>query len=160
MMARPQENDWKMIARIRKELEEPMANGGGTMDKDLTENVFIKDARSLANSALVSAEIGIKKMARPNDYLDDVQMLIQLAEEAAELSSAAAKAARHFSRQNPTRKTDAEIEAAIEEELGDVLLVSFLTDYRPDWDAMYNKYKRWMERLRGGEGNGFQEGNI
>jgi len=84
---------------------------------------------------------------RPSDILDKRDLLLQLAEEAAELSQAAAKFARELYGNNPTCRTEEELTRALEEELADVLVVVAELPFRPDWDVVRAKQKRWIERI-------------
>jgi hypothetical protein len=79
--------------------------------------------------------------------LSEQTLLLQLAEEAAELSQAAAKLARQEYGFNPTGRSIKELQANLEEELSDVLLAAAMLPYRPQWDIISRKKSRWQQRL-------------
>ena len=85
---------------------------------------------------------------RPED-LDIKTKLIQLAEEAAELSQACLKLIRQMDGQTPVPETDCKMHLL--EEIADVALCSKVLTSRVDdrivTEIMAAKYKRWEERL-------------
>lgn len=87
-------------------------------------------------------------MIKPGDVLKREDLLIQLSEESAELSQAAAKLARFIMGRNPTGKSEAELIDDVEEEMTDVLIVSAELPYRPNWDIAKIKKERWASRLQ------------
>lgn len=84
---------------------------------------------------------------RPSDILDTRDILLQLAEEAAELSQAAAKFARELYGKNPSCRTEDELKRKLEEEMSDVFVVIKNLPFRPQWEIIEFKEQRWMERL-------------
>ena len=84
---------------------------------------------------------------RPREILKEEDLLLQLAEEAAELSQAAAKLARDMIGRNPTCRTREELVADLVEELTDVMVVSHELPYRPDKKLGEAKRIRWGNRL-------------
>ena len=88
------------------------------------------------------------------EILDKTEILAQLAEEAAELAQAALKLRRAIDGKNPTPKSIAECEAAMEEEIADVelclLQIGFASDDHINTQAliMCSKEERWLSRLR------------
>ena len=79
--------------------------------------------------------------------LEEQDLLLQLAEESAELSQACSKLARHIRGVNPTGKSEEECAKKVIEELSDVLLCAAMLPYRPDWQIIEMKKKRWEDRL-------------
>lgn len=90
-------------------------------------------------------------------YMTEIELLAQLAEEAAELAQAALKLRRAISGTNPTPRPLEECRAALLEELADLQCVVEVLDYSQcllDCNALemiYNtiraKMRRWAERL-------------
>ncbi len=74
-------------------------------------------------------------------------MYEQLAEECAELAQASLKMARILRKENPTPKSQIDVEHAIDEEFNDVLLVASLLKLRIDEEQMDRKLARWEYRL-------------
>ena len=87
-------------------------------------------------------------MIKPGEVLRREDLLIQLSEESAELSQAAAKMARFIMGRNPTGKSEEELAADIEEELTDVMIAAEELPYRPNWDIARKKKERWSRRLQ------------
>lgn len=94
---------------------------------------------------------------RPSDYLNTVQLLNQLVEEAAELASAASKMIRIIDGANPTPVTpEAGWKKLLEESadvqvcLGEILSIA-------DWERVAHtreeKENRWMQRLEEKDNN-------
>lgn len=85
---------------------------------------------------------------RPED-LDIKTKLIQLAEEASELSQACLKLVRQIDGQTPVPETDCKMHLL--EEIADVALCSKVLTSRVDdrivTEIMAAKYKRWEQRL-------------
>ena len=79
--------------------------------------------------------------------LEEQDLLLQLAEESAELSQACSKLARHIRGVNPTGLSREECENKVVEEMSDVLLCASMLRYRPDWQIIDRKNKRWEDRL-------------
>lgn len=91
-------------------------------------------------------------MTKVSDYLSESDILLQLAEEAAELSAAAAKLARKLEGRNPTPKSVEDCWGAFVEELADVVVcvdVLELADKTVDVcsDIFDIKKARWLKRL-------------
>ena len=87
-------------------------------------------------------------------YLLGVELLAQLAEEAAELAQAALKLRRALDGTNWTPKTLEDCKAALEEEIADVEGVLLALDYATplvDYDRVHGiqgaKMRRWAARL-------------
>lgn len=87
-------------------------------------------------------------MIKPGEVLRREDLLIQLSEESAELSQAAAKLARFIMGRNPTGKSEEELTKAIEEEMTDVMIAAAELPYRPNWEIARNKKERWSKRLQ------------
>lgn len=101
---------------------------------------------------------------RITDYLTDEQICIQLAEEAAELSAAAAKMARKLGGVNPTPKSEKECWDNLLEEMADVnVCIEELLDY-VDLMGMRRtitrKRERWHERLEEANPKGFRSKSV
>lgn len=82
--------------------------------------------------------------------LPTTELLAGLAEEAAELAQAALKYRRALDKTNPTPTTAEDAEAALCEEIADVLLYLFTID--PEGkicETMEEKAVRWVARLKG-----------
>lgn len=85
-----------------------------------------------------------------SDILDKIgqeAMFMQLAEEAAELSQAAAKMARYLHGTNPVAKDELEIRADIIEEYADVINCARHLAVPIDERMINAKNARWRERL-------------
>jgi NTP pyrophosphatase (non-canonical NTP hydrolase) len=82
-------------------------------------------------------------------------LLCQLAEEASELAQAALKLRRTIVPGNPTPVTKEEAEAAVLEEVADVLLLIGILGILDDSDEIFQiqtrKMERWLNRIVGGE---------
>lgn len=89
---------------------------------------------------------------RPSDILDTRDILLQLAEESAELSQAAAKYARELYGRNPSCRTEEELTRKLEEEMADVLVTVAELPFRPDWNVVRTKQQCWIARLTEAEG--------
>lgn len=87
-------------------------------------------------------------MIKPGEVLRREDLLIQLSEESAELSQAAAKMARFIMGRNPTGKSEEELADDIEEKLTDVMIAAEELPYRPNWDIARKKKERWARRLQ------------
>lgn len=88
-------------------------------------------------------------MAR-NDILEAIgeeAMWMQLAEEASELSQAAAKMARYLHGTNPVAKSEVEIRANIIEEYADVINCARHLAIPTNEKLIYDKNRRWRQRL-------------
>lgn len=83
--------------------------------------------------------------------LPDVELLAQLAEEAAELSQAALKLRRVIDKTNPTPVGRAEAWANIREEISDVAVCLALLELDSDPATMTAKIRRWAKRLKEAE---------
>lgn len=91
-------------------------------------------------------------MPKVSDYLSESDILLQLAEEAAELSAAAAKLARKLDGRNPTPKSEKDCWGALFEELADVDVCLAQIDPSEESIALIEsifdiKGKRWLKRL-------------
>lgn len=88
--------------------------------------------------------------------LGEPALLEQLAEECSELAHAALKMARLERGENPTPKTEEECEAALKEELADVILcIDAITQCKKIYniyDVQYVKQKRWVQRILEAQG--------
>lgn len=88
---------------------------------------------------------------RPADYLNTVQLLNQLAEEAAELASAANKMIRVIDGANPTPVSTEDGWNNVLEEISDVQVCAGEILNLDDWERVVNmrdeKTTRWMQRL-------------
>lgn len=88
------------------------------------------------------------------EMLDKTEILAQLAEEAAELAQAALKLRRAIDGKNPTPKSIAECEVALDEEIADVelclCLLGFASDEHINTQSliMFHKEVRWLSRIR------------
>lgn len=86
------------------------------------------------------------------DQIPDEELLVQLAEEAAELAQAALKMHRVLDGRNPTPVRMSEAWANLQEEVADVLLSLRVLDIRiadhEYWASMEEKLERWVGRLR------------
>lgn len=81
------------------------------------------------------------------DVIGDEAMWMQLAEEAAELSQAAAKMARYLHGTNPVAKSEVEIQISIIEEYADVINCARHLAIPINENLIYAKNRRWRERL-------------
>lgn len=81
------------------------------------------------------------------DVIGEEAMWMQLAEEAAELSQAAAKMARYLHGTNPVAKSEVEIRAGIMEEYADVINCARHLAISINENLIYAKNRRWRERL-------------
>lgn len=70
-----------------------------------------------------------------------------LAEECTELAQAALKMARILRKENPTPKSQIDVEHDIDEEFNDVILIASLLKLRVDEEQMNRKLARWELRL-------------
>ena len=81
------------------------------------------------------------------DHIGEAAMFEQLAEESAELSHAALKAARAIRRENPTPVTVEEAIANVREEYTDVFqCASHELGIHADWKQVNRKEDRFVER--------------
>ena len=80
--------------------------------------------------------------------LADQDLYLQLAEEAAELSQAAAKYVRALRNTNPTPKSIDDIHDNVIEELSDVYTVCQVLAIAPNKALSSDKISRWLDRLR------------
>lgn len=76
---------------------------------------------------------------------------MQLAEEAAELSQAAAKCARYLHDTNPVEGSLDDLEERVFEEVTDVAVCCNVLGVSPDNDIARGKYIRWRNRLKFGK---------
>lgn len=87
----------------------------------------------------------------PRKYLERVDLLIQLAEEAGELAAAASKFARVIRGTNPTPVTYRDALVKVLEEVTDVQVVLGETLSISEWEYVAQlrpqKLQRWMDRL-------------
>lgn len=94
---------------------------------------------------------------RPSDYLNTVQLLNQLAEEAGELASAANKMIRIIDGANPTPVTPDEGWKKLLEESADVQVclgeILSIADWETVAHARAKKENRWMQRLEERDNN-------
>lgn len=95
-------------------------------------------------------------MDKVTDYLSEADILLRLAEEAAELSATAAKLVRKLEGRNPTPKSVEECKAALLEEYADTSLCFELLVNTQEYIDMSRiavaKYERWLKRLRERDG--------
>lgn len=83
-----------------------------------------------------------------NGLLDEDTLLMQLAEEAAELSQAALKLIRSKEPSvNPTPVSEADARKQLVEEFSDVLLVAAELNVQGDVDLIEHKERRWAKRI-------------
>lgn len=83
--------------------------------------------------------------------LEPIDVLLQLAEEAAELSQAASKQVRILRGLNPTPVTYEESRKNLSEEFADVLVcMNTLSDDLDVSDVYHDKLKRWADRVENG----------
>lgn len=87
------------------------------------------------------------------DYLDEVDILEQCAEEAAELAQACLKLSRKIRGNNPTPKKKQELISSLNEEMADVMISmnaivnKGIIAHESVDSFMVSKYERWLERL-------------
>lgn len=81
------------------------------------------------------------------ETIGEEAMWMQLAEEASELSQAAAKMARYLHGTNPVAKDEVEIRAGIIEEYADVINCAQHLAIPIHKNLIYAKNQRWRERL-------------
>lgn len=85
-------------------------------------------------------------------HLDLSDLMIQLAEESAELAQAASKCARKFIGRNPTPKSFLDVSEALLEEIGDVMtVIATLGIHERCLVPSHDKLQRWVDRLNGKE---------
>lgn len=80
--------------------------------------------------------------------LDDTDLFLQLAEEAAELSQACLKYVRAYRGNNPTKDSAEVYLKNILEELTDVRVSADALNIEEDIDTYINKIHRWADRIR------------
>ena len=80
--------------------------------------------------------------------LDDSDLFLQLAEEAAELSQACLKYVRAYRGNNPTKDSEEVYLKNILEELTDVRVSADVLNIEEDIDTYINKIHRWADRIR------------
>lgn len=100
-----------------------------------------KDSTSKNNS--ISSEI--EYIAH---NLDDTDLFLQLAEEAAELSQACLKYVRAYRGNSPTKDSAEVYLKNIIEELTDVHVCTYVLNIETDIDTYLNKIHRWADRIR------------
>ena len=88
------------------------------------------------------------KMAEIKNYLQDAEILAQLAEEAAELSQAALKLRRVIDGTNPTPKTREDAFGSLIEEYSDVVSCCRELNILPAEIIIAGKKERWINRLK------------
>ena len=88
------------------------------------------------------------------EYLDQDELLAQLAEECTELAQAALKLRRALDGKNPTQNTEEERRRSLLEEYTDVIHCALVLDLEMDLDQIRKKTERWMRRLGIGEEDG------
>lgn len=88
---------------------------------------------------------------KPDNYVKNeiglAALYEQLAEECMELGKEALKYARILRGENPTPKRAIEVEADIDEEFNDVILVASLLKLEAREDILNFKLKRWEDRI-------------
>jgi hypothetical protein len=89
------------------------------------------------------------KMERMVDLIGKPAAYEMLAEECSELAHAALKMARILRGENPTPKTEEEMEQKLLEEATDVELCLMDVGIEPDADLMAAKMKRFRKRMKG-----------
>lgn len=82
-----------------------------------------------------------------NINLPKTEILVQMAEEAAELAQAALKLRRVIDGTNPTPVTYREAWDNLVEEFGDITICAMELDVSPDQAVMQKKVERWRKRL-------------
>ena len=88
-------------------------------------------------------------MERMVDLIGKPAAYEMLAEECSELAHAALKMARILRGENPTPKTEEEMERKLLEEATDVELCLMDVGIEPDADLMAEKMKRFHKRMKG-----------
>lgn len=95
------------------------------------------------------------------DQIPEEELLVQLAEEAAELAQAALKMHRVLDGRNPTPVRMSEAWADLQEEVADVLLclhILGISYKEPEYEVqMDGKLERWVGRLREKEAESYGE---
>ena len=86
---------------------------------------------------------------RVKDYIPQSEILVQLAEEAAELAQAALKLRRAMDGTNPTPVSFADAYHNLIEEYSDVTLCLRELDMNYSPSVIEQKSKRWLKRLKG-----------
>lgn len=80
--------------------------------------------------------------------LDDSDLFLQLAEEAAELSQACLKYVRAYRGNNPTKDSAEVYLKNVIEELTDVHVCTYALNIETDIDTFIHKIHRWADRIR------------
>ena len=89
-----------------------------------------------------------RNIADISNSLSEAARYEQLAEECSELAQAALKKARKLRGENYTPKSMKEIDASIDEEWADILLVKDVCGLNTNWNMFEQKSDRWRERLK------------
>ncbi len=107
------------------------------------DDTLVNEENSTPKDNSISSEI---------DYiaknLDDTDLFLQLAEEAAELSQACLKYVRAYRGNNPTKDSAEVYLKNIIEELTDVRVSADALNIEEDIDTYINKIHRWADRIR------------
>lgn len=107
------------------------------------DDTLVNEENSTPKNNSISSEI---------DYiaknLDDTDLFLQLAEEAAELSQACLKYVRSYRGNNPTKDSEEVYLKNILEELTDVRVSADALNIEEDIDTYINKIHRWADRIR------------
>lgn len=107
------------------------------------DDTLVNEEDSTPKNNSISSEI---------DYiaknLDDSDLFLQLAEEAAELSQACLKYVRAYRGNNPTKDSAEVYLKNIIEELTDVHVCTYVLNIETDIDTFLNKIHRWADRIR------------
>lgn len=110
--------------------------------EDILKNPSVEENSTPENNS-ISSEI---------DYiaknLDNTDLFLQLAEEAAELSQACLKYVRAYRGNNPTKDSEEVYLKNILEELTDVRVSADVLNIEEDIDTYINKIHRWADRIR------------
>lgn len=139
----------------------PYSNDGSCQvqfDEKLPVDDFVKknnEPVSKVDDTLVSTEDNTPKndsISSEIEYiaknLDDSDLFLQLAEEAAELSQACLKYVRAYRGNNPTKDSEEVYLKNILEELTDVRVSADVLNIEEDIDTYINKIHRWADRIR------------
>lgn len=126
---------------IKKGLDGIVKKNNGSVSK--VDDTLVNEEDSTPKNNSISSEI---------DYiaknLDDTDLFLQLAEEAAELSQACLKYVRAYRGNNPTKDSEEVYLKNIIEELTDVHVCTYVLNIETDIDTYLNKIHRWADRIR------------
>lgn len=126
---------------IKKGLDGIVKKNNGSVSK--VDDTLVNEENSTPENNSISSEI---------DYiaknLDDTDLFLQLAEEAAELSQACLKYVRAYRGNNPTKDSADVYLKNIIEEFTDVRVSADALNIEEDIDTYINKIHRWANRIR------------